>query len=188
MEKLTFMTGNVVVYVVIIAFIGLLVWWGWRLFSNKEKPAKNAIVLPVADEEVGEVNENQIEQAKKGKMVGTGNIRCLCFRKIKGVPVADFTTIPGSVGEIYSFDPSCPTSGPGYIVVETSDGDVVDYDPRQVKYTVTESPEYAWFATVWNIVNSVFFVPIQWWRSTSTWFAVGMLVILFIVSLVVFGG
>ena len=127
-------------------------------------------------------------KGESGEVVlGKGNIKCLCFRKIQGVNVADFTTISEPIGELYQFDPSCPITGSGYIVKENERGEIVDYDPREVTFHIEASPERAWFAIHWDIVKQVFFVPVQWWKSTSVWFAVAMLVIVLIASLAVLG-
>jgi len=56
---------------------------------------------------------------------------------------------------------------------------------RKEEYNVKESPEYAWFAISWDIVKRVFFVPTQWFKSSTVWFAVGMMAITFVVSLAI---
>ena len=174
--------AGVVGYIVFGLFVLLFVWWGYRLFKGEGKQ-KLDTDLPI-DDKPGQKEE---KEGATESILGTGGIKCLCFHKIKGVNAADFTTIPNAIGELYQFDPSCPVSGSGYIVKENDNGAIVDYDPREIEYKLEESPEYAYFATNWEIVKSVFFVPIQWWKSTSVWFAGAMLVIIFITSLAVLG-
>jgi hypothetical protein len=133
-------------------------------------------------------NETQKPESQVKQILGTGNLSCICFRKIKGINVIDFTTIPNPVGEIYQLDPSCPSTGSAYIVKEADNGNIIDYDPRETEYKTENSPEVAWFAINWDIVKNVYFVPVKWWKSTSVWFAGFLLGIVFICSLVVLGG
>jgi len=173
---------GVVAYVFIALFVVLLGWWGYKIFKRSKKPDGK---LPAETYE--DISEQMVEPHGEGEVqIGTGRYQCLCFRKIQGTNVADFIRINKPVGELYHFDTSCPISGNGYIVKE-EDGKIVDYDPRQEEYNVKESPEFAWFAISWEIVKRVFFVPTQWYKSSSVWFAAGMMAITFIVSLAVIG-
>ena len=178
--------AGIVAYIVIGLFVVLFAWWGYRLVKGTGKGKVNAD-LPSDESYEGVSAEAKPGVPKKKIILGKGNIKCLCFHKIKGVNVADFTTIGEAIGELYQFDPSCPITGSGYIVKENTEGIIVDYDPRELAFKVGDSPEMAWFAIHWDIVKSVFFVPIQWWKSTSVWFAAGMMVIVFITSLAVLG-
>ena len=177
--------AGIVAYIVIFLFVVLFVWWGFHLLRGQGK-GKTAD-LPRDESYEGVSAEAKPGVPGKKTILGQGDIKCLCFHKIKGVNVADFTTIGEAIGELYQFDPSCPITGSGYIVKENADGEIVDYDPRELAFKIEESPERAWFAINWDIVKSVFFVPIQWWKSTSVWFAAGMMVIVFITSLAVLG-
>ena len=183
--------GGIIAYIVIGLFVVLFAWWGYRIFKGQSKQIKSSD-LPL-DESYESVSADakvaaEGEKKEENKVVlGKGNIKCLCFRKIQGVNIADFTTISEPVGELYQFAPSCPITGSGYIVKEDEKGNIVDYDPREVTFKIEESPERAWFAINWDIVKQVFFVPVQWWKSTSVWFAAAMLVIVFVVSLAVLG-
>ena len=191
-QYVDFLVGaGIVVYIVIGLFVVLFAWWGYRLFRGKGKEDKSTD-LP-SDESFESVSEGvKGEGTKEGEVkkvtLGEGNVKCLCFRKIKGVQVADFTTIPEPIGELYQFDPSCPVSGPGYIVKEDEKGGIIDYDPREVKYLLEQSPEYAWLATNGDTVIKNFWqVILPWWKSTSVWFAAAMMVIIFITSLAILG-
>ena len=179
--------AGIVAYIVIGLAVLLLGWWGYRLIRGTGKDKVNTD-LP-SDESYESISADAKVPATEGSdvVLGKGGIKCLCFRKIRGVNVADFTTIGEAIGELYQFDPSCPITGSGYIVKENAEGKIVDYDPRELAFKVEESPERAWFAINWDIVKSVFFVPLQWWKSTSVWFAAAMLVIVFITSLAVLG-
>lgn len=173
---------------------GLWIYRAWKGGdSGKQKPDK--IMVKDRDDKdfvavSAEIKEESKRIAEHGEVtedqLGTGEYKCLCFRKIDNHNVVDFTTIPKPIGEMYNIDPSCPMSGSGYIV-KVENGLVVDYDPRSIKYILEESPEYAWFATQWEIVKQVFFVPIKWWQSSSTLFAAAMVAGTFLLGLVALG-
>lgn len=134
-------------------------------------------------EERGRTNIQDKEKGAVPNLLGTGQFKAMVFRPGN---ILDFTTIPEPIGEMYQFDPSCPVSGLGYIVKQVPNGEIVDYDPREVRVKIDESPEHAWFATHWDIVSVVFSVVTPWWRSRATWYALGMMLIVFITALVVF--
>jgi len=171
-------------YLALFLFLVFLILWAIRFLKGKGK-AKDNSDLPMDDDSYESISED-VKAPKKKIILGTGECKCLCFRTIKGVNIADFTTIPKPIGEQYQFDPSCPVSGWGSIVKEDKDGNIVDYDPREVTYDLKKSPEYAYFATVWDICKRVFYVPIPAWKSSAMWFAAAMLAITFITGLVVF--
>lgn len=146
------------------------------------------------DSKIGKLHLEHQEAAESSQVVdilGTGNFKCLCFRKISGKVIADFREdefgLPYPIGEQYQFDPSCPVSGIGSIVIER-DGKIYDYDPRQVQYIRKESPEYAYGAcNYWKGVVGLFWkVPEKWWKAAATWFATAVLILLFITTLLVF--
>ena len=179
--------AGIVAYIVIGLAVLLFAWWGYRLIRGGGKQKQNAD-LP-SDESYEGVSAGIKPPATTSKgILGKGNIKCLCFRKIKGVNVADFTTISEAIGELYQFDPSCPTPGSGYIVKENEKGEIVDYDPREVKCTWEESPDFAHLVmNGGQIIKNFWAVQVQWWKSTSVWFAAAMLVVVFITSLAVVG-
>jgi len=165
-----------------------IVWGGIRLGRKSRKVNPGQDSTGASYEQISSTVKGEIEpEAKKEEVVlGKGSVKCICFRRIKGNNVVDFTTIEEAIGETYQVDPSCPVSGSSSIVKEDA-GKIVDYDPREVKFTVETSPERAWFAIHWDIVRAVFFVPVQFWKSVSVWFAAAMLVIVFVSALAVLG-
>lgn len=151
------------------------------IMRARNKMAKTKLLPKAA---VEQKESESAEAEKSGSALGTGELKCMCF---KANNVLDFTTIPKPVGEIYQFEPSCPISGAGYIVKEEQGGEIKDYDPRDVEVHIEQTPEFAWFATHWDIVTRNFWaVAVQWWKSPSTWFAVIMMIVVFICALVVF--
>lgn len=179
-------SAGIVVYIVLALFVFLLAWGAYKFF--KRKGNKTEEQLP--NDSYEEISENIIEVKSHGQgevKIGSGKYQCICFRNIDGVNAIDFTKINKPIGELYQFDTSCPSSGNGYIVKQEGRGEIVDYDPRQEGYNIQNSPEYAWFAISWDICKRVFFIPVQWYKSSSVWFAAAMLVITFIVSLAIIG-
>lgn len=172
-------TAGIEVYIIIGIFVFTLfggvamgIMRGRRKLTEMKLPSAPAV----------QTKGEKPEQTKS--VLGTGSFNCMCFKPNN---VIDFSTIPEPLGEIYQFEPSCPISGAGYVVKQDADGKITDYDPREVEVHIEQTPEYAWFATHWDIVTRNFWtVPVQWWKSTATWFAVIMMIIVFICSLVVF--
>lgn len=188
------MIGNAGLLAYVILAIFLMLIAGSSIYGirrAKEPAAKKQIVHNSATKldvkrrleqvirgiEQGEI----IKQEEVENVLGTGEYKCLCFRPPN---ILDFTTIPEPIGELYQIETSCPLSGSGYIVQE-KDGKIVDYDPREVEVHIEQSPEYAWFATHWDILRTVFSVAVEWWKTPATWYAVGMMGIVFVFGLVV---
>lgn len=99
----------------------------------------------------------------------------------------DFRLIPEALGKVWTADPSMPKSGDCYLVKEVN-GKLTTYDPRESELLSKETPSKAWFATHWPIVNRIFSVPKEWWKSTSMWITVGVGVCTFIIVLATVGG
>lgn len=194
MEQLSEMLAgaDLVVYIVLGVFILALLALGARMVLGKGKGRADKN-LPVAENvednsEAVSAEQGEAKPEDDSIKLGRGAYKCLCFRKIKGVIVADFTSINKPVGELYQFDPSCPFSGSGYIVRQLEDKTIMDYDPREVKVKTDETPDYAWHAINWKEdVNAFWTVPAKWWKNTASWFAAGVLVIVFISALASFG-
>lgn len=172
-------TGDPVVFGVIVGFVLLLGLLAWRGLMPKRRPVADSKTRPTGGLESLESKATEVE-ASVIDTLGKGDYKCLAF--LNG-NIARFTKMPKPIGEGYSFDPSMPVSGFTYIVKEAVEG-VVDYDPRQVKVKIEEMPERAYFAISWGIVPVVFKISLAWWKTRSVWFAAGMMAILFIATLV----
>ena len=168
----------IIIGIVLLFFIAAMVRAVMKTKRRVREPGLPRVPVEQEEEEVP-----QQEQKKTESVLGTGSYKCMCFRPGN---ILDFTTMPKPVGEIYQFETTCPNSGAGYIVMETEDGKIVNYDPRKVAFKIKQSPEIAWFARHWDIVKDVFAVPLSVWRSPSTYFAIGMIAIVFVCGLVVF--
>ena len=179
----------IIIVLILVAAVGGFIYWRRRR-GRKQKPVKIAEIPESKIEETRAVDLNPpIPSAVAGnKRRGTGHYPAMVICKVDGEDVVDFTTIPEPIGEIYQFDTSCPMHGGGFIVKEMADGELVDYDPRDISVSLEETPEYAWFATHWSDVKPFWNAPAQWWKSTANWYAAGLLVIVFISALVVLGG
>ena len=177
--------GGATTIIIIVAFViifGLAFWWNITRIKRKQKAMSSAAIFPVAPAVLGRPDK----QPGKKSLIGTGAYKAMVYRYNNSI---DFTTIPEPIGNIYQFDTSCPFSGGGYIVKETKEGRIADYDPREVKIITEELPEWAWFAiNCRDIVRQFWKVPIKWWASVSMWFAAGMMLVVFIAFLAVFGG
>ncbi len=184
------LVSNPVAIGVVIGFIILFSAILWLRYRPRNLSAK------VETKQIAKVVEDKPESAteKQESILGTGQYKCMAFRQGN---ILDFTTIPEPIGEVYFFDPTCPTSGAGYIVREakegeiingrkTKKGEIVDYDPREVQVVIEKTPEYAWHAMNWtDDVEGFWIVPISFWKTPSMWFAVGMIIIVFVSTLVV---
>lgn len=179
--------AGIALYIVIALFLLVVFWWAYRTFRGKKGEVKKSD-LP-SDESFEGISEEIKGAAVKSKpILGSGGYKCLCFREIKGMLVADFTTMPEPIGELYQFDPSCPLSGNGYIVTQNDTGDIIDYDPREVKVETDETPEYAWHAINWkDDVTNFWTVARQWWKNIANWYAAAVLALVFFGILVVLG-
>lgn len=185
------LTGNPVAIGVVIGFVILLSVGIWLRYRPRNP--SSFVEDKVEDKKVNEKPDPE-NGSKSQSILGTGRYKCMAFKL--GNTIA-WTTIPKPIGEAYFFEPTTPISGVGYIVREakegetidgkkTKEGDIVDYDPREVQVELEKMPEHAWDAMNWkDDVEGFWIVPINWWRTPSMWFALGMMVIVFISSLVV---
>ena len=179
--------AGMVAYIVIGLAVLFFGWWGYRLLKGSKKQKDNAD-LP-SDESYESISASVKNAVPPGGVVlGKGGAKCLCFRQIEGLLIADFTTISKPVGEMYQFDPSCPINGNGYIVKQLENGEVVDYDPREVRVEIDTLPETAWHAINWrdDVVN-FWTVATQWWKNLANWYAAAVLGLVFMGILVVMG-
>jgi len=169
--------GLSVILLIIIAIVVL------RIMRKKQETASASTnIVPKPKAETG------LEDSKKQEpgILGTGEYKCIAWRWPGNI--IDFTTMKETIGEIYLAETSCPVSGGHYIVQETEDKKVIDYDPRKIPIIHEQTPEYAWFATHWEILKAVFYVPISWLKQSSTWFAAASTIVMFVIALIFFGG
>jgi len=174
--------GGLVLILILISIP--IVWIVYKKMSHKAKIQEHREIIE-AKTKYEEAKRGEKLSEEKAQKFGVGSFKCMAFRPGN---IIDWTTIPAPIGELYQADASCPVSGGVYIVRETEDGDIIDYDPREVKVDIKTSPERAWYATHWDIVKRVYSIPLAWWRSTATWFAAGMMLILFITVMAAIGG
>ncbi len=173
-------TGSVAGLIIFILGMGFIAF----LFIKGSLFKKQLPTIPPGPKKA-EVGAEEVEKPQKVSVLGTGNLKCMCFRPGN---ILDFTTIPKPIGELHIADTSLPFSGGVYTVMELENGEIVDYDQRDTPIVQNEMPEHAWFAVHWDIVKDVFSVPLSWWQSTSTWFAVACLIGYILLALVYFGG
>jgi len=175
----------IIAIIVLLAVFGLAFWWGIR--RRWKKPASEAFAAsraPVISTAKSKSDKRQDSTQKP--LIGTGAYKAVVFRKDGAI---DFTTIPEPLGQVHQVDTSCPQPGSCYTVIEGAHGEIIDYDTREIPIITEELPEWAFFAiNCREIVRRFWQVPLAWWRSTSIWFAAGMILVVFICFLAVFGG
>ncbi len=166
---------------------------------EKAIPEAPAQAKPVAETCTEEKPEEapvkpESEPVTVKSVLGTGTYRVMVIRNPKRLGlsesdnVVDFTTMPAPIGEVHMADASCPLTGGMFTVREKEDGTLEDYDPREREIDVKQTPEYAYYATHWDVVADVFAIPSTFWKSPYFWFAVGAMAITFFVCLAAIGG
>lgn len=189
-DKFTELTGSggpaaIIIIIVFVLILGFSIWWGISRRARQHGKG-NTVNLSSTVSADSQSKTNSGDENGKTK-VGTGHYKAMVYRK-NGITV-DFTTIPEPAGSLYQFDTSCPINGGGFIAKETKDGDIIGYDPRDVVIETEELPDWAWFAiNCKEVVQNFWRVPTAWWKSVGLWFAAGMMLIVFICFLAVFGG
>lgn len=175
--------GDLAGYIVIalIVIVPLIVWYIKRGLHHAEIKQEVETLKVV----------NKYEELKKEKpgeavsILGTGSINCAAFRPGN---ILDWTTIPFPIGEVYLADTSCPVSGNLCIVRELDNGEVVDYDPREVEVIDKQTPEWAWQSThCKEMVRRFWCVQLSIWKSPAIWLAAGMIMVTFIFAMGVIG-
>lgn len=180
-EYIGLVLGNSAAFVIfMLACVGIL---GMIIILSKIHPkgSNNQIERQISGEATGEPS------AKSA--LGTGKYHCMAYRNHpKWGPCVDFTTIPKPIGEIVMAETSCPMSGALYEVLEMSDGKITPYnEATHMPIVDDETPEFAWLCTHWESARRFWTVPKKWWQSLSNWYAVGMMVIAFIIVLATMG-
>lgn len=178
----------VAITIIAVIAVGFFVALVTKLFSGGNRKKKVT---------TGNIIQNKQEEQKqtdggngKKKLIGIGDYKCLSFRQENGMNIARFSTMPEPKGKLFVADTSCSVNGGIYTVLEKENSSVIeDYaDFSETDIKVEKTPDYAWFATHWPIVDRVFFVPKAWWQSVSVWFAAGITAGTFLFLLAVFGG
>ncbi len=129
------------------------------------------------------------KKGKKGKQEDGDAVKYPAYMITKGGELK-FTTIAEQLGYVFTADLSMGiigASGPCYLVRETDSGDILAYDPRTQVYDAKRSPQYAYFATHWDIVEEVFKIIKPWWESAPLWITVVVLALVFL-AIIIFGG
>ncbi len=188
--------GAIIWVVLSIAILGGIIYWQ----MHKAKLNKSVSITDdqidddsqPADTEQHLEGDKTVFVAKKKSILGTGRYKCLAVRG----NILEWTTIPKPIGKHTQSETSMPVSGGIYIVRELQQdeiiddiqkvaGDVVAYDPRHVKVEMLQTPEAAYFAINWPIVDQVYMVPKPWYTNIKVWFAAAMLIIVFLFGLMV---
>ena len=181
MEQFEFMLGPelLIVLILILCFIA-----GYFYLKHLPKRTKKVDDTLLPSTEVTKTDEQKpITAYGPNRAYKAAVIR----RHPKYGPSIDYTTIDNQIGDIYGMDTSCPSSGAHFIVREDDDHKIVDYDHREREVVFDQTPEYAWYATNWQILKEVFSIPLPWWKSTSTWFAIACFIGAFVSLLAAFG-
>jgi len=181
-------TGTIVI-VVIVLVVGLIFFIkkGYARAEKQEALRILELTHKYEQEKIETKKESKTDEGPKepSSILGKGDIPCMAFKLGN---IVDWTTIPAPIGEAYLADTSCPISGTVFIVKQLENGDIVDYDPREVPVVIKQTPEWAYSAThCKEIVKRFWYVPYSVWKSPSLWFAAGMLVIMFIFGMGVIG-
>jgi len=165
------MLPSVIVSVAVIG-AGLLVWWfiSWRTSGVKKS-------IPLGEGDTADT------PADSDSIPGTGGkYPCYVLADGKMVP----SKIPSPIGNLFMSEPSMPLTGNCYLV--KSVGEKLEaYDPREIPFESTKSPEWAYFATHWDKVKDVYSVPVPWWGSPATWMVIGCMVLLAFSLILMFG-
>jgi hypothetical protein len=181
---------STVIIIVVIALIFIAsVFWGIKHRIKKEKVTSASLDTPVkiTKKETAEADTDEPEDAGYKQLRGTGKYKAMVYCA-DGISI-DFTTIPYRLGNIHTLDTSLPQPGGNYIVKELSDGTLAAYDPRDTVMETKETPDWAWLAINCKVIVQNFWrVPNAWWKSVGMWFAAGMILVVFICFLAVFGG
>ena len=186
MDIITYLDDmNALVPSIILLSLGVLGGVAWLVLGSL-KTRRTIIKEP--DTRLDEVKggDEQKVDDKKPTILGTGTLPCYVItdREVKS------SFIPKPIGYVFTADPSMSGIGPVgacYLVQEALEGDVIPFDPREELYDAKKSPQYAFFATHWDVAREVFKVASPWWQSAPLWVTVVVLVLLAF-AMLIFGG
>lgn len=116
----------------------------------------------------------------------TGSFRVVVLRTmgIFGNPSITFERLDKPAGNLMWAEPSLAESGMTYMIKEKADGTFEAYDPRLVALISEQTPQMAYFATHWEIVQDVFMYVRSLWDQISPWLVWVMVFVFFIIALV----
>lgn len=177
-------SGGPIMYI-LVALVFLIFAGGsiWALNKSKSSVEKQINSENRRSKQVVK-NEDNVGEPEEKEGITLEQYKAMCFRP--GNILEFLSTLKEAIGEVYQFDGSLLVSGSAYIVLEENKK-IVDCDPRDEEFKLKQSPEYLWLATHPQTITRQFWsAPVQWWRSTSTWFAAAMIAVTFICALVVF--
>jgi hypothetical protein len=78
-----------------------------------------------------------------------------------------FKKIPDKLGEIVTLDQSMPVHGSFLLAVEKEDDKINSYDPRNESIVAAESPQKAYRAIKWDVVNRLFAYDFGMWDKIN---------------------
>lgn len=194
--------AGIVLTLVILAIIGCIVFLiktkklsvklnlsGFRIkLIQKILPEENSKNTPLetprreAPENPGENEQPKAEKVPE-YIIGKGKYKCLVLRDGALEP----STINKPLGNIFIADPSMPVSGGLYLVQEDEHGKISAYEPRDTEFKQNETPQWAYFATSWEIVSDIFNYELPWWQSAPIWVTIAVGITLVVTLMIFFG-
>lgn len=147
-----------------------------RTIHRESKSAESVPQQLVVPEAV-EVIQNDAEY-----IIGRGGFKCYVFRNGNMEP----STINKPLGNIFVSDPSMPLIGSVYLV-QDQNGMITPYEPWADDFVQDKTPQWAYFATSWDVVSDVYNYELPWWRSAPLWVTIAVLILLLITLMIFFG-
>lgn len=175
-----------VAFVVIGLFAFILLWVAYtKIKGGMHKP------------QVIKSNQKEKNDAVPEPELDDGEVPGLYIHWVNSVASFDVTRVPKPLGDVYrtALSFAGKVGSQRYLVRERASEKkdkknkedeklIEDYDERKTPYKYDESPEYAYLVNHCADITIKFWsVDVKWWKSTSVWFAAGMMAILFIAFL-----
>lgn len=183
------LSGSGIWLIVGIIAIIFMAWFVYKLSKNLLKRASGEVAAkqkvwnmrqPVPVENIAtESDDPDVPDVVKEGIFGAYllNKNEECMEAIK---------IPEPIGNGFMADTSMPVPGFCYLVIGTPDGQKEVYDPYNSDYDFKKSPQYAFFATHWEVVFRVYASVKKWWQMAPAWVFVasliGSILIVFVVA------
>lgn len=172
--------GGPVAFVVIGLFALILLWITYAKIKGGMHKSQDV-----------KLSQKENNDARPEPEPEKGQVSGIYIHLVKGIPSLDVTNIPKPLGDVYrtalSFAPKVGTQR--YLVRENTDTEKIeDYDERKIPYEHKKSTGHAYLVNNCDDITKRFWsVDLKWWKTTSVWFAAGMMAILFISLLAVLG-